>query len=165
MSTANFTTRLCGFPLYAREYVYAKFCPECGCWNNADAESCDDCGENLHNVEPEDDDLLTDDVYREASDDAEALNTGLEFFKVSVASGYYTGFQFVVDMPQDDPEDLDNDDCHYYYDRCRSKAIRACGVERRKLEKRLADVAARNGFDRYGVSARFSNGEVWYQKY
>lgn len=164
MATANFTTNLCGFPLYAREYAYSKRCPECGCWNNDDAEACDECGENLQGIEAEYDEFMTEDLYDEAAADAEELNRDLEFFSVSVASGYYTGFQFVVDMPQDDPENLDNDDCHYYYDRCRSKAIRACGVERRRLEKRLADVAARNGFEAYVAAARFSNGEVIYRK-
>lgn len=166
MSTANFNSNQLGFPLYAREYCYSKVCPECGAWNMDTAESCEECGENLENVDPRYDECDTDCLVDEVWSDMRSINEGLEFFRLGIASGYYSGLQFDVDWNEriGDPEDLDNEDAHYYFDCCRSEMLRRYQRERRKLGKKLKELAEFYGFEAYGIAARFSNGEVWYTK-
>ena len=67
MSTANFINDQLGFPLYCREDFYSKVCPECGCWNMESAETCEECGENLENVEPRYDELDNEIYFNEVN--------------------------------------------------------------------------------------------------
>lgn len=166
MSTANFDSNQLGFPLYAREYCFFKVCPECGAWNMDTAESCEECGENLEDVEARYDDLDTRLIYEEAVSDLRSVAEGLDFFTLDVKDGYYTGLQFDVDWKGriGDPEDLDNEDAHYFFDCCRSEMLRRYQRERRKLGKKLEELAEFYGFEAYGVAARFSNGETIYTK-
>lgn len=91
------------------------------------------------------------------------MNDDLMFHEISVESGYYTGLQFYVEELHD-PNDYDNEDCHYYFDSCRSVAIRKFDREINKINRMLRDLAADYGFEQYYCSARFSNGEAWYSK-
>ena len=45
----------------------------------------------------------------------EELNHSFLFHKISVESGYYYGIQFYVEENYD-LDELDNDDCRYYFD-------------------------------------------------
>lgn len=166
MSTANFNNNQLGFPLYCREDFYSKVCPECGCWNMESAETCEDCGESLENVEARYDELDNEIYFDEVAHDLSKLSEDLEFFTVDAKGGYYGGVQFDVDWNGriGDPEDLDNEDAHYFFGCCRSVMLRKYQRERRKLGKKLEELAEFHGFERYGVSAQFSNGETWYTK-
>lgn len=89
---------------------------------------------------------------------------GLMFHKITLRSGYYTGVQFYVEVEHDLTEDKDytNDDCHYYFDCCRSVAYRKYEAEIRKINRKLAALGKEYGFQEYVCTARFSNGEAWY---
>lgn len=65
------------------------------------------------------------------------------------------------DLTED--QDYSNDDCHYYFDCCRSVAYRKYASEVRKINRKLAEFAKAYGFQEYVCTARFSNGEAWYQ--
>ena len=171
MSAPNFNSDQLGFPLYVREDYYSKVCEECGTWNDAEAEFCEGCGEDLHNVEARYDELDNEFYYNEVSDAMKEVNEDLEFFHVSVTSGYYTGTQFDVDWKNirgwgaaGDPNDLDNDDAHFYFDCCRSEMLRKYDRERRKLGKRLEELAEYHGFKKIRCVGVFSNGEAVYER-
>lgn len=110
--------------------------------------------------------------YGDVQEDIDALNSELKFFKISIESGYYTGAQLWVDVTRDadnagfydDGYDTDNWYCRYWFDMCRSEAIRKYEAERRKVLRMLAKLAKSWGFEEYVCIARFSNGEAWYEK-
>ena len=107
---------------------------------------------------------------REAERLAEEFTDSLVFHNVTIEGGYYDGFQFWIeekysgqfDLDKDSEYCIDNEDAHYYFDMCRSKAIRAADAEKRKIAKWLEKVAAENGYSILVVTARFSNGETIY---
>ena len=94
----------------------------------------------------------------------DSFNYELMFHKITLRSGYYTGVQFYVEVEHDLTEDKDytNDDCHYYFDCCRSVAYRKYEAEIRKINRKLAVLGKEYGFQEYVCTARFSNGEAWY---
>ena len=169
MSTANFDSRQNGFPLYVHDDVYAKLCPECGAWNGEDDDECCECGEDLKRVDPIYDECSMDDIVFCARKELETINKELDFFEVSLASGYYVGVQFDVNFKMRwgcelDPEEMDNEDAHYYYDCCRSVMLRKYQRERRRLAKKLAELAKALDFEEIVCVGVFSNGEAIYER-
>ena len=169
MSTANFQGETNGFPLYVHDDVYAKLCPECGAWNGEDDEECYECGEDLKSVDPRYDEIAMDDIVFCARKEMKTINNDLEFFEVGLESGYYVGVQFTVNFKtrwgcELDPEEMDNDDAHYYYDCCRSVMLRRYQRERRKLDKKLRELAAALDFEEIVCIGHFSNGEALYER-
>ena len=54
-------------------------------------------------------------------EDLADINYDLMFHKIQVKGGYYCGIQLYVEVEHDlEEEDYSNDDCHYYFDCCRS---------------------------------------------
>jgi hypothetical protein len=104
-----------------------------------------------------------EDIYHSVNGKLEDINDGLIFHRIVWKSGYYSGAQFYVDELYD-PNEYDNSDCHYYFDDCRSVAIRKYEREQNKVKRILAKLAEEYNFEKYAVSARFSNGETWYTK-
>lgn len=87
----------------------------------------------------------------------------LLFHKIKVQGGYYCGIQFYVDVTHDLTEnDYSNDECHYYFDCCRSVAYRKYEAEIRKINRKLAALGKAYGFQELVCIARFSNGEAIY---
>lgn len=166
MSAPNFNSNQLGFPLYVHENVYSKVCPECGAWNSAEEETCYVCGENLDNAEERYDEVETDFICDEVNEDFARDNLMLKFFRLSIKSGYYSGLQFDVDWNErvGDPEELDNEDAHYYFDCCRSEMLRRYKSERRTLAKRLKQLADYHGFEEIRCVGVFSNGEAVYER-
>ena len=109
--------------------------------------------------------------FNYAKELAEEFTENLIFHDVTVKSGYYQGFQFYVeekytkyfDLDKNSEYCIENDDAHYYFDMCRSKALRAADAEKRKIEKWLNNLAA-NGFEKLVCIARCSNGEAIYKR-
>lgn len=165
MSAANFCT-MRDFPLFAKSYYEeAKRCPECDTILDADAETCEVCGcEELEDY-PYFDQFLADEEWDAITSLMEDFNRDLMFHKVELRSGYYTGVQFYVETEHDLDEDKDytNDDCHYYFDCCRSVAYRKYAAEVRKIIRKLAAWGKEYGFQEYVCTARFDNGEAWYE--
>lgn len=92
----------------------------------------------------------------------EKFNDNLIFHKLELRSGYYDGVQLYVEE-KDDPNELDNDDCRYYYDMCRSVAIRKYEAEIHKINKWMDKVATQYGWRELHCLGIFSNGEAIYQ--
>ena len=169
MSTANFNSNQLGFPLYVHDNIYAKVCPECGAWNNAEEETCFDCGASLEDAQEKSDWVQEEWLCDEVKSCMDEINKELAFFEVGLMSGYYVGVQFDVNFKMRwgcelDPEEMDNDDAHYYFDCCRSVMLRKYERERRKLAKKLKALADDFGFEEIVCVGVFSNGEAVYRK-
>lgn len=96
-------------------------------------------------------------------EDLADINYGLMFHKIQVKGGYYCGVQFYVEVEHDlEEEDYSNDDCHYYFDCCRSVAYRKYQAEVRKINRLLTTLGKKYDFQEYVCTARFSNGEAWF---
>ena len=137
MSAANFCT-MRDFPLFAKDYNEdAKRCPECGAIMSADATECDFCECNELEDYQYYDKCAAYDERQEIEDKLLDFNRGLLFHEVKLQSGYYSGVQFYVEINHDLTEDQDysNDDCHYYFDCCRSVAYRKYASEVRKINR------------------------------
>ncbi|NBH77061.1 hypothetical protein D3Z52_02450 [Clostridiaceae bacterium] len=164
MSAANYCT-MKNFSLFVRDTDgEVKRCPECGAIMDTEATVCDICGcEELEECCFFDDLAWEDDrceIERELVD----INCDLMFHKITLRSGYYSGVQFYVEAEHDlDEYDYDNDECHYYFDCCRSVAHRKYETEKRKINRKLAELGKRWGFQEVVCTARFSNGEAWFE--
>ena len=99
------------------------------------------------------------DGFKELMED---FNNTLTFHELKLESGYYTGIQIYVEE-KENPHELDNDDCNYYYDMCRSKAIRKYDAEIRKINRFMDKVATQYGWKELHCLGVFSNGEAIYQ--
>ncbi|MGE4353530.1 MAG: hypothetical protein AB7D36_05550 [Oscillospiraceae bacterium] len=170
MSAPNFRT-MENFPLYLKDdsEFYTRICPECGCMNSTDTEICEGCNADLD--EPSFDECECRNFYDNVEAALKDVNSRLKFHKIEVLSGYYTGAQLFVEKSEDaqrayydNPEELDNDDCRYYFDMCRSQMIRAWEAEQHKVCRELAKIAATWGFEHYYCGGIFSNGEAVYYK-
>ncbi|MCM1221708.1 MAG: hypothetical protein NC548_45275 [Lachnospiraceae bacterium] len=162
MSAANFQT-MENFPLLVGSFmVHEKKCPVCGTWYEADREVCESCGEELEDVVYEDEQLMYEtmgDIQERLND----LNRGLLFHEVSVQGGHYYGVQFYVEEKHD-PNEYDNEDCHYYFDMYRSVAIRRYASEINKICRMLRRLGAEFGFVEMYCRAVFGNGEAIYER-
>ena len=92
----------------------------------------------------------------------EEFNETLIFHELQFKSGYYTGVQIYVEE-KENPQELDNEDCRYYYDMCRSVAIKKYEAEIRKINKWMENVATEYGWRELHCLGIFSNGEAIYQ--
>lgn len=90
-------------------------------------------------------------------------NLDLKFHKTKVLAGYYEGAQIVFEEVHD-PNEMDNDDTRYYFDMCRSKAIRAYDAEVRKINRRIDKFCKEGVWGKLGVVGHFSDGSCVYQK-
>lgn len=164
MATANFCT-MKNFSLFIKDYyVDAKRCPECGSIIDADVAECDYCGCD----ELEDyryfDDVACQEELEKIEGKLDDINYDLLFHKISLQSGYYTGVQFYVEAEHElDEYDYTNDDCHYYFDCCRSVAYRKFEAEKRKINRLLAKLGKEYGFEEAVCVIRFSNGEAIFE--
>ncbi len=123
-------------------------------------------GEEISNFEIE---MQEQDDFEYATELAEEFTSSLTFHKVTVVGGYYTSFQFYVeeaysnyfDLDKESEYCIDNENAHYYFDMCRSKALKAADMEKRKIEKWLYGLTKR-GYNEVVCTARFGSGEENY---
>lgn len=87
----------------------------------------------------------------------------LKFHKVKVLAGYYEGGQIVFEEIHN-PNEMDNDDTRYYFDMCRSKAIRAYDAEIRKINRRIDKFCKEGVWGKLGVVGHFSDGSCVYKE-
>lgn len=177
MSAPNFYTMPL-FPLYVYddENFYHTYCPDCfEPIDEEDPDECPLCGAQLgyedrhfHHAEAD----YFFDTVNEAIDE---VNSELSFFRISLKSGYYAHAQFYVTLTDHadsagftaeafDFSDVENEDTHYYFDCCRSVAIRKFEREQRKVEKALENLANEYGFEKLSCVGIFSNGEAVYER-
>lgn len=96
----------------------------------------------------------------------------LFFFELCLQSGYYEGMQVLVKeakfpwdgCTKDNPHDMSNEDCKYWYDECRSKCVKKYDSEKNYINNKLLPKLKELGFIELVISAKFSNGETWYSK-
>ena len=150
MATYNFAPMQLDMPLI------------CGrTFEQAAANYLEETGEEL--TEDEFYNWIENDDFDDACYLAKEFSENLTFYTVTVRGGYYTSFQFYVE-PRDGAEnieDITNEDAHYYFDLCRSKAIEKAKGERQKIAHWLLGLK-KKGFNEVVITARFSNGETWY---
>lgn len=117
-----------------------------------------------------DSEIFYEDIYREAERLANELNKELMFYQIEIRSGYYDGLQTVIQCTDwyngyDNVEDISNDDCHYYFDMCRSKALRKHKAEVNKINRKLLPLFEKElGFEHIRCIGVFSNGEAVYER-
>lgn len=99
------------------------------------------------------------DGFKEVMED---FNNTLIFHEITFKSGYYDGVQLYVEE-KENPHELDNDDCKYYYDMCRSQAIRKYDAEINKINRFMDKVASQYGWKELHCLGIFSNGEAIYE--
>lgn len=161
MSAANYKT-MENFPLLAKDFVvYEKSCLACGAYQtDEENEVCECCGGELEEASYIDSDSMQE-VVADMQKRLDDLNRTLWFHKVSVEGGYYYGLQLYVEE-RHNPSDYDNADCQYYFDMCRSVAIRRYNSEVNKLCRILRRLGAEFGFEELFCRDVFSNGEMCY---
>ena len=88
-----------------------------------------------------------------------------DFFDINLKSGRYSGVQIYVDYKPDlcDPKYMDNEATRYFLDLPLSVAKRKHEAEIKRIQKWLARLG-RIGAVKLIAVARFSNGEVWYER-
>lgn len=163
MGAANFKT-MTDFPLIVSGNIMEKVCPECGCGCPDNADKCEECGCDLSEVYPIADEFLCSERTREMEMVAEKLNRVQEFYTVSVESGHYEGVQFYVDEKYCDVDEWTNEDAQNEFGICRSEMLRRYKVAGNKIRRGLRKAAKDIGLDEVVCTARFSNGEAWFQK-
>lgn len=124
----------------------------------------DDNGDEDENAAPVDY-LFDDYAYNEAQAKIDEVNNGLKFYKLRLSAGYYAGTQIEID----DGEAPDE----YYLQHYRRDVFAEYGVnsyvlrrmiqaEQQRINSVLLPLFKEYGFNKYTISARFSNGETWY---
>lgn len=104
-------------------------------------------------------------VYETSKRLAKELSEKLIFHDIEIETGYYSGIQTFVEEYYEDIDLLNNEDCHYYFDMCRSKTLRKYKAEVNKINKKLLPLFKKElGFDHIRCIGVFSNGEAIYQK-
>ena len=155
MSCPNFQSMLYGMPMICGR-TFAQMSEQYKA----------ECGEDMPESEYE---FMEQDDINYAEELAEEFNRDLQFHDITVIGGHYVSYQFYVeekysrqfDMDKSSDYCIDNEDAHYYFDMCRSRALRAADAEKRKIVKWL------HGLTKYGYNetvrtALFSNGEAEY---
>ena len=154
MATSNFQTQKY-FDLYASEMVYNPL---------------DDDGN-------ETDEYYFDyNLYERTEDFIDTLNKQLNFFEIELQGGYYSGIQTIVHDTNPAYDLIDFLNYYNDYADCGRDMYELFGYNRHVLRQKLnKEIKLINNtllpqlknytFDRYGVVARFSNGETIYEKY
>ena len=161
MSTPNFYNQQ-NFKLYVKSFEPISLEEYEAEYFDGDEEDLEEYYENDMRYWEKD---FYDDIYEGFvgfKDLMEEFNDTLTFHELKFYSGYYTGVQIYVEE-KENPHELDNDDCNYYYDMCRSKAIRKYDAELRKINKWMDKVATQYGWRELHCLGIFSNGEAIYQ--
>ena len=97
------------------------------------------------------------------------LKKSLDFFEISLKAGYYEGAQLLVKencycREYGNPYEIDNEDCKYQWDLCKSRAIRKYESEKNFINRKFLPVLAEFlGMKKLYCLGRFSNGEAVYQ--
>ena len=100
--------------------------------------------------------IFYEDIYREAERLANKLNEELIFYQIDIKDGYYCGLQTII-------KGTDWND--YYFDMCRSKALRKHQAEINKINRKLLPLFEKElGFDHIRCIGVFSNGEAIYER-
>lgn len=100
----------------------------------------------------EDAEFWAEELYRDLARAAKWINYDLNFYRVDVESGYYSGLQFYV-------SELPERKVRHVYGAALNAMI---GKEQRKITAWMLQQAREHGGYTAGVAYRFSNGETGY---
>ena len=89
--------------------------------------------------------------------------TNLKYHNLVLKSGYYSGLQIFVNELYENPINLTNEDCKYYYDKTRSQAIREYLLEVKRINKKILPIFKDIGFVKINCIGVFSNGAAIYE--
>lgn len=158
-------------PMSLEDYKENEFHYDDYCYPEYEATNDDEWKEELleksynHAME-----LWSEDFYRDTFEGydgfkglMEKFNDTLIFHEITFKSGYYDGVQLFVEEKEENPHELDNEDCRYCYDMCRSQAIRKYDAEIRKINRWMEKVATQYGWRELHCLGIFSNGEAIYE--
>lgn len=169
MSTPNFITQR-DIPLMILDDTdyWLPVCPECGGWMKQvsggkwECMACEYETDDVDNdCKTEFNELLYENMFHFIKPHLDRFNETLGFFKVTLRSGCYSGVQTLVEC-ENDPHELDNGDCRYYWDMCRSQAIHKHESEERRVVKFLKSLTS-IGLKEIVCVGIFSNGEAVYE--
>lgn len=163
MATGNFKT-MANFPLIVAMPAYTKVCPECGLGQDNENEKCEDCGCDLTKVEATVDEFYLQDMCENMKKVAEHLNEVQDFYEVTVEDGYYQGIQFYVTDKYEGLADWDAEDVMCEFGLRRRIALRRYNAACKRIQNELIKAKNELGLKHFGVYARFSNGECWYNE-
>ena len=114
-------------------------------------------------------------LCEETLDYLKELNKNLNFFKITLINGNYVGVQTYIEEQYKDYfsaiELIDNYDWYngkdFYQIFGKTKYIIKRQIEKeiREINQKLLPLLKMYTFDRYGITAQFSNGETFYEKY
>ena len=108
----------------------------------------------------EDADFFWDDLQIEFNHIIKSID--LTFHKIELKGGYYAGAQVFFEEIQN-PHELDNEDCRYYFDLCRSQAAKKYEAELKRINKKILPKFKDIGFFKINCIGVFSNGEAIYE--
>lgn len=163
MSTPNFKT-MRNFPLYVKDDVRIKVCPECGVISECPADICSSCGADLSKVESEYDEYFNQLAFHDIQEDCFKLEKEeLKFHGLEVTGGYYRGMQLLVTVKHN-PSWMSNAETMDTFGMYRSKAILAYEREQRKIRRAMSKIAHDHGMIRLRCFGVFSNGEAYYEE-
>lgn len=108
----------------------------------------------------DDDDFFWDDL--QINFNYEIKNIPLTFHKIELKSGHYSGVQIFFEEIQN-PHELDNYDCRYYFDMYKSEAVKKYDAEIKRINKTILPKFKDIGFFKINCIGVFSNGEAIYE--
>lgn len=91
------------------------------------------------------------------------FNVSSKFCQIKCVSGYYSGYQLFVNVPEN-PRFVDDGFARDEWGMTQAEADSEFASEVSALNEYLDKNAPCFDFEKYEVAARFSNGETWYSK-
>lgn len=149
MSTPNFRTQK-DFPLFVAEYEPPTYDEWLANYYDKDIDS-DDSVESWRQCEEEQLNFWYEDFPYEVQPMIDRENKGLQWFKIQLQGGYYSGLQLYV-IERDCPCDDEEEDKKSYKE------------EIKTVNERLRKIASEYGFTELVCVGIFSNGEAIYQE-
>lgn len=176
MGTNNFTTQK-DFDLYVAVYDYPDEEEAKKAWIEYKKDYYGEYDEedfNYDNWVDNDAEWYYDSEYANLKWLADEVNDKLNYFKITLESGYYDGIQTLIE-PQDywsvlsyknfEDFELDNEDSNYYFGDYRSVTLRKIRAEINKINKKYLPYMKNNSsLERIIKIGQFSNGEAVYQR-
>jgi len=93
------------------------------------------------------------------------INNSLNFFKIILRDGYYTGIQLYIESTTEyNYADYDNDETRYEFDLCLSQFKRKYAAEANKIGRHMKKLAVDYGMIHLNCIGIFSNGEAIYEQ-
>lgn len=114
----------------------------------------------IDSPDDEDTEFFWDDLQIEFNHIIKSID--LTFYKIKLKGGYYAGAQVFFEEIQN-PHELDNYDCKYYFNLYKSQAVKKYDAELKRISKKILPKFKDIGFFKINCIGVFSNGEAIYE--